>query len=128
MAKVGMQVHSLVIKFGLGFDNFVVTALINLYAKCRELVYARWAFLEVEVDKPQLQAWTALMGGCAQQGKARKAIDLFHKFHSLGLKPSEGIFSSILRVFTNTANLEVGTQLHSLIIKMGFNFLYINWQ
>ena len=124
MAKVGMQVHSLVIKFGLGFDNFVVTALINPYAKCRELVYARWAFLEVEVDKPQLLAWTAPMGGCAQQGKARKAIDLFHKFHSLGLKPSEGIFLSVLKVFPDTADVEVGTQLHSLIIKMGSIPLY----
>ena len=48
------------------------------------------------------------MGGCAQHGKAREAIDLFHKFHSLGLKPSEGIFSSILRVFTDTVDVEVG--------------------
>ena len=67
--KVGMQVLPLVIKCGLGFDNFVVTALINFYVKCGELGYACRAFLEV--DKPQLQAWIALMGGCAQQGKAR---------------------------------------------------------
>ena len=56
MAKVGMQVHSLVIKCGLEFDNFVVTTLINLYAKCGELGYACRSFLEVEVNKPQLQA------------------------------------------------------------------------
>ena len=102
MAKVGMQVHSLVIKCGLEFDNFVVTTLINLYAKCGELGYTCRAFLEVEVDKPQLQAWTTLMGGCTQQGKAREAIDLFHKFHSLGLKPSERTFSSVLGVFADT--------------------------
>ena len=41
-------------------------------------------------------------GGYAQQGKAREAMDLFHKFHSLGLKPSERTFSSVLGVFTNT--------------------------
>ena len=29
-------------------------------------------------------------------------MDLFHKFHSLGLKPSERTFSSVLGVFTNT--------------------------
>ena len=122
--RLGCKCIPLVIKCGLGFDNFVVPSLINLYAKCGELSYARQAFLEVEVDKPQLQAWTALMGGCAQQGKAREAIDLFHKFHSLGLKHSEGIFSSILKVFADTADVEVGTQLHSLIIKMGSIPLY----
>ncbi|XP_075643620.1 pentatricopeptide repeat-containing protein At2g27610-like [Castanea sativa] len=122
--KVGMQVHPLVIKCGLGFDNFVVTALINLYAKCGELDYAHQAFMEV--DKPQLQAWTALMGGCAQQGKAIEAIDLFHKFHSLGLKPSERTFSSVLGALADTVDVEVGTQLHSLIIKMGFNsFIFV---
>ena len=41
---VGMQVHPLVIKCGLGLDNFVVTALINLYAKCGELDAAHRAF------------------------------------------------------------------------------------
>ena len=56
MAKVGMQVHSLVIKCGLEFDNFAVTTLINHYAKCGELGYACQAFLEVKVNKPQLQA------------------------------------------------------------------------
>ncbi|KAM3733017.1 hypothetical protein ACB098_11G102800 [Castanea mollissima] len=122
--KVGMQVHPLVIKCGLGFDNFVVTALINLYAKCGELDYAHQAFMEV--DKPQLQAWTALMGGCAQQGKAIEAFDLFHKFHSLGLKPSERTFSSVLGALADTVDVEVGTQLHSLIIKMGFNsFIFV---
>ena len=42
------------------------------------------------------------MGGCTQQGKAREAIDLFHKFDSLGLKPSERTFSSVLGVFADT--------------------------
>ena len=122
--KVRMQVHPLVIKCGLGFDTFVVTALINLYVKCGALDYAHQAFLEV--DKPQLQAWTALMGGCAQQGKAIEAIDLFHKFHSLGLKPSERTFSSVLGALADTVDVEVGTQLHSLIIKMGFNsFIFV---
>ncbi|GMY23592.1 pentatricopeptide repeat-containing protein At2g27610-like [Fagus crenata] len=123
--KFGMQVHTLVIKCGLEFDNFVVTALINLYAKCGELAYARRAFLEV--DKPQLQAWTALMGGCAQQGKAREAIDLFHKFHSSGLKPSERTFASVLGAFADTVDVEVGKQLHSLIIKLGFiSFIFVS--
>ncbi|XP_035540856.1 pentatricopeptide repeat-containing protein At2g27610-like [Juglans regia] len=122
--KVGMQLHSLVIKCALGLDNFVMTALINLYAKCGELHSSHRAFLEV--DKPQLQAWTALMGGYAQQGKERDAIDLFHKFHSSGLKPGERTFSSVLGAFANMADVEVGKQLHSLIIKMGFiSFIFV---
>jgi pentatricopeptide repeat protein len=122
--KVGMQIHPLVIKCGLGLDIFVVTALINLYAKCGDLDYACRAFFEV--DKPLLQPWTALMGGFAQQGKGREAIDLFHKFHSLGLKPSERTFSSVLGAFADTADVKVGKQLHCLILKMGFiSFIFV---
>ncbi|KAB1225392.1 hypothetical protein CJ030_MR1G015668 [Morella rubra] len=122
--KVGMQVHSLVVKCGLGLDNFVMTALINLYGKCGELHMSHQAFLEAE--RPQLQAWTALMGGYAQQGKGKDAIDLFHKFHSLALKPNERTFSSVLGAFEDSADVEVGKQLHSLIIKMGFiTFLFV---
>lgn len=122
--KVGMQIHPLVIKCGLGLDIFVETALINLYAKCGELDSACRAFFEA--DKPQLQPWTALMGGFVQQGKGREAIDLFHKFHSLGLKPSERTFSSVLGAFADTADVEVGKQLHCLILKMGFiSFIFV---
>ncbi|KAK9283705.1 hypothetical protein L1049_011955 [Liquidambar formosana] len=92
--KVGMQVHSHVVKCGIRLDQFVLTGLINFYAKCGELDLARKAFLEVE--KPQLSAWTTLMGG-------------------------DRTFSSVLGAFADSMEIEVGKQLHSLIIKLGFH-------
>jgi hypothetical protein len=58
--------------------------------------------------------------------KEEKPFDLFHKFHSSGLKPSERTFSSVLGAFADTADVEVGKHLHCLIIKMGFiSFIFI---
>ena len=44
----------------------------------------------------------------------------------MGLKPSARTFSSVLGALADTVDVEVGTQLHSLIIKMGFNsFIFV---
>ncbi|GAV63272.1 PPR domain-containing protein/PPR_2 domain-containing protein [Cephalotus follicularis] len=122
--KVGMQVHSLVLKCGHNFDKFVISGLINFYAKCGEMVLANQAFLEV--NQPHPSAWTALVGGYVHQGKGREAIDLFLKLQYSGLKPSDRTFSSVLGAFTDAMDIEVGKQLHSLIIRMGFSsFTYV---
>lgn len=117
--EIGMQVHCLAVKSGVTMDQFVVTQLVNFYAKCRELESAHQAFLEV--DEPGLSAWTALLGGCVQLGKKREAIELFRKFLASGLRPSEKTFASTIGAFAGGAGIPVGRQMHSLIIKWGFN-------
>ncbi|KAK4836131.1 hypothetical protein QYF36_018936 [Acer negundo] len=116
--KFGMQVHSLVYKYALKSDKFMVTGLINFYAKCRELDLASRVFLEVE--RPDLSAWTTLIGGYVQRGRGAEAIDLFVKLYSSGSLPSERTLSCVLGAFADTKDIKVGKQLHSLIIKMGF--------
>ncbi|KAK1571841.1 hypothetical protein Q3G72_023926 [Acer saccharum] len=116
--KFGMQVHSLVYKYAFEFDKFMVTGLINFYAKCRELDLASRVFLEVE--RPDLSAWSTLIGGYVQGGRGAEAIDLFVKLYSSGSLPSERTLSCVLGAFADTKDIKVGKQLHSLIIKMGF--------
>ncbi|XP_044479026.1 pentatricopeptide repeat-containing protein At2g27610-like [Mangifera indica] len=123
--KVGIQVHSLVLKCCLEFDKFIVTGLINLYSKCGELEMACRVFLGLE--QPDLSAWSTLIGGYVQFGKAGEAIDLFVKLYSSGLAPSERTFSCVLGAFADTKDVEAGKQLHSLIIKTGCSsFTFVN--
>ncbi|KAL3520866.1 hypothetical protein ACH5RR_019015 [Cinchona calisaya] len=117
--ELGMQVHCLGVKCCVLADQFVVTGLVNFYAKCGQLEAARQAFLEA--DEPHLSAWTALIGGCVQQGKRRDAIELFHKMLSSGMKPSEKTFASVFGAIDDGMEIQIGEQLHSLIIKLGFD-------
>ncbi|KAK8579749.1 hypothetical protein V6N13_142924 [Hibiscus sabdariffa] len=121
--KFGMQMHCLVVKCGLEFDKFVETGLISVYAKCGDLNSACQVVLEV--NQSNLVAWNSLIGGYVQQGKRREAIDIFLKLHSSGIKPSERTFSSILGASADAENIEVGNQLHTLIIKMGYSSFLI---
>ncbi|XP_073127623.1 pentatricopeptide repeat-containing protein At3g53360, mitochondrial-like isoform X1 [Henckelia pumila] len=117
--EVGMEVQCLAIKCGVKIDHFVVTGLVNFYAKCGELELAHRALKEAE--KPGLTAaWTALIGGCVQLGRYREAIDFFQELLSTGLRPNELTFASVLGAFGKEKEIWGGMQLHSLIIKLGF--------
>ncbi|KAL4557415.1 hypothetical protein LXL04_035592 [Taraxacum kok-saghyz] len=116
--ELGMQIHSYTIKYGTLIDQFVITGLVNLYAKCGQLDMALTAFHEV--NNPHLTTWTALIGGCVQQGKGKEATNLFFKLHHYGHKPNERTFATILGAFIDTNEIKIGTQLHSLITKLGY--------
>ncbi|CAI9091319.1 OLC1v1026323C1 [Oldenlandia corymbosa var. corymbosa] len=116
---LGMGVHCLAAKSGLIVDQFVVTGLVNLYAKCGLLDVAWQAFLEA--DEPHLSAWTALMGGCLQQGKKREAFELFYKLLYLGVKPSKETYATVFGAIADEMDIQVGEQLYCTILKSGFD-------
>ncbi|KAI3783682.1 hypothetical protein L1987_42768 [Smallanthus sonchifolius] len=115
--ELGTQVHSYAVKSGTRMDQFVVTGLVNLYAKCGCLDSGQRAFSEVK--NPHLTAWTALIGGYVQRGKSKEAVNLFSKLHASGdNKPNERTFATVYGALVD-AN-QIGKQLHSLIIKFGY--------
>ncbi|KAL3838213.1 hypothetical protein ACJIZ3_022804 [Penstemon smallii] len=116
--EVGMQVQCLAVKYGIKSDQFVVTTLVNFYAKCGQLESAYRAFREVESQN--ITAWTALIGGFVQLEKNREAIDLFRDFLYAGFRPDAQTFSSVFGAFSKEKEIRGGIQLHCWIIKLGF--------
>ncbi|VFQ75695.1 unnamed protein product [Cuscuta campestris] len=117
--RLGMGIHCLIVKHGVKMDQHVISALVNFYVKCGQLGSAREAF-NTE-GAPDLHAWTALIGGCVHLGKRREAVDIFCSLLSSGLKPSERTYASVLGTFADLREFQVGKQLHSFIIKHGFD-------
>lgn len=117
--ELGMQMHTLAIKRGIYFDQFVMTGLVNFYAKCSQVQSAHQVFSEV--GEPDLSAWTALIGGYVHSGKGREAIGLFCRFLASGGKLGEKSVASIFGAFADEIEVQVGRQLQSMIIKSGFD-------
>ncbi|KAJ8637263.1 hypothetical protein MRB53_011530 [Persea americana] len=86
LLELGCQVHSLVCKAGLGDDNCVEGALINMYAKCGSMVEAESVFMKIV--SPDVVSWTAIIMGYAQHGFAENALQLFRKMEESGTKPN----------------------------------------
>ncbi|XP_059067791.1 pentatricopeptide repeat-containing protein At3g02330, mitochondrial-like [Cryptomeria japonica] len=71
----GMEFHQNIIKSGFSSDVVVVTALIDMYAKCTRLRKARELF--DKMYHPGIVSWNTMISGYAMHGYCKEALELF---------------------------------------------------
>ncbi|KAH7554467.1 hypothetical protein ACOSQ2_028415 [Xanthoceras sorbifolium] len=113
----GRQVHAHIIKNRLDDENFVGTALVNMYAKSGCLKDADVAFNIL--IKRNLVAWTTIISGYAQANQVEETLMCFSKMQHEGVKPNEFTLASCLNGCSDMATLESGRMLHSMAVKSG---------
>ena len=117
MIEFGSQLHGLIVRCGLEMDSPVANTLIAMYAKCRYLADARALF--DAVLQTDLVTWNGMIGGYVQNGFMREASDLFQEMISTGLKPDSRTFASLLPLVSESANLNLGKEIHGYIVRHG---------
>ncbi|XP_009794124.1 pentatricopeptide repeat-containing protein At4g14850-like [Nicotiana sylvestris] len=90
----GKQIHAHVLKFGFMSDVFAGNSLVNMYAKCGSIEDANCAFSEV--PRKGIVSWSAMIGGLAQHGYAKKALHLFGEMLKDGVSPNHITLVSVL--------------------------------
>lgn len=113
----GKQVHAQILKNSLDGNEFVGTALIDMYAKSRLLEDAETIF--DTLIKRDIFAWTVIIAGFAQEGQGEKAMKYFIQMQRECVKPNEFTLASSLSGCSRIATLDSGQQLHSMAIKSG---------
>ncbi|KAK9079186.1 hypothetical protein SSX86_000856 [Deinandra increscens subsp. villosa] len=88
------QVHSQVLKYGLDLDLHVVNSLIRGYSVCSSLGDARQVF--DEMPERNVNIWTTMVCGYAQNDHAGEAITLFNEMVGRRFEPSGPSLSSVL--------------------------------
>ncbi|XP_057854928.2 pentatricopeptide repeat-containing protein At2g42920, chloroplastic-like [Cryptomeria japonica] len=81
----GMKIHRKVFEDGFSSDVIVVTALIDMYAKCGNLQKAHELF--DGIPQQDVVSWTAIVVGYAQNGFVDKALEIFKHMQFSGVKP-----------------------------------------
>eukprot|EP01018_Ginkgo_biloba_P036876 Gb_04828 [translate_table: standard] len=114
----GRQVHAHIIKTEFETDVFVGSALVDMYAKCQCLDDARNVF--DHLSERDVITWSGMISVYAQQGHGEEALKLFCEMQGFGVKPNHFTFVSVLMACTNISSLNHGKQVHSYIIKRGF--------
>lgn len=71
----GKQAHQQAFIFGYGSDVFITSALVDMYAKCRQLEDARKVFDEIPCRN--VVSWTSMINGYVQNDYPREALLLF---------------------------------------------------
>jgi len=144
-----MEIYEKIIASGYQYDVVVVNALIDMYAKCGNMLKARELFdkmhqrdafswttmiagyaynglldeaLQLFKKMPQqnVVSWNAMIAGLTQNGHTEEALELLQQMQWVGIRPDSKTLVSILPACADLAALQRGMEIHSLIIRSGF--------
>ncbi|GAB2271662.1 hypothetical protein Dimus_006492 [Dionaea muscipula] len=117
----GRQVHGCTVKYGLVENVFVESALIDMYAKCRDLDSAV-TVLENAQQADNAASWNSMIVGCAREGFHEKTLTLFKEMLTRKIRIDHHTYPSVMNccasyIYIGSGNAE---SLHCLVIKTGF--------
>ncbi|TKY56364.1 Pentatricopeptide repeat-containing protein [Spatholobus suberectus] len=113
-------VHGHVMKTGTHEDVFVMSFLVNVYAKCGNMEDAHRVFNSM--PRRNVVAWTTLMVGYVQNSQPEHAIHVFQEMLHAGSYPSVYTLSVALNACISLQSLKLGDQFHAYIIKYFVDF------
>ncbi|KAG2583530.1 hypothetical protein PVAP13_6KG262200 [Panicum virgatum] len=118
----GRGIHSLVMKIGLEGVTHVCNALISMYTRFTENCMMEDAFkcFNSLVLKDAV-SWNSMLTGYSQHGLSADALRFFRCMQSENIRTDEFAFSAALRSCSDLAVLQLGRQIHSLVIQSGFS-------
>lgn len=108
------------------FDNMPIrnviseTSLLSGYAKSAIVESARFMFFKM--NEKNVVSWNALISGYTQNGENEEALQLFLQLKRESYLPTHYTFGNILNACANLADIYLGRQVHTHVIKHGFRF------
>jgi len=75
--------------------------------------------LFVEMPERNVRSWTSMIGGYAQCGKPKEAVDLFLEMEEAGLLPNEVTVVAVLVACADMGNLDLGRRIHDFSNRIG---------
>ncbi|XP_047332978.1 pentatricopeptide repeat-containing protein At2g03880, mitochondrial-like [Impatiens glandulifera] len=122
--RQGKAIHGVIIKNSIQPDMYLWISLINFYAKCRRLNFARQV-LDIMPDR-DVVSWTVLIAGFVTEGLYVGGISLFCQMRKEGITPNEFTLATVVKACSICLDLDFGTQIHSEIVKTGvFSDVYV---
>lgn len=99
-------IHGIAIRSCLDSDVYVMTALIDMYAKCGAIDTARKLF--DAMDERHVITWNAMIDGYGTHGHGRAALELFSEMERRMVKPNDITFLCIISACGHSGLVEEG--------------------
>ncbi|XP_072950403.1 pentatricopeptide repeat-containing protein At5g04780, mitochondrial-like isoform X1 [Typha angustifolia] len=112
------QLHAIALKSVMDSNVFVGTALLDVYAKCGMINDACRIFDKMS-DKSSV-SWSSMVAGYVQNDLHEEALRLFRRAQKVGTELTPFTLSTCLSACASLAATIEGTQLHTIIVKTGF--------
>ncbi|XP_027351731.1 pentatricopeptide repeat-containing protein At5g50390, chloroplastic [Abrus precatorius] len=118
LIQVGRQIHSCALKRGVGDDNFVSCALIDMYSKCGSIEDAHCVF--DQMPEKTTVGWNSIIAGYALHGYSEEALSMYYEMRDSGAKLDHFTISIVIRICARLASLEHAKQAHAALVRHGF--------
>lgn len=115
----GEQIHAYAIKTQFDTNLFVVTGLVDMYAKCRRILEAEFLFGAISHGKNHV-TWTTMIIGYSQNGDEIRAIEFFRDMRGEGIEANQYTYPSVLTACAAASAHGFGIQVHGCIVRDGF--------
>lgn len=114
----GKEIHGDLISSGFASNLFAMTAVVNLYAKCRQVDEAYKMF--DRMPERDLVSWNTIVAGYAQNGLAKIAMELVIRMQEEGQKPDPITLITLLPAVADFGSLIIGKSIHAYVVRAGF--------
>ncbi|TYI15714.1 hypothetical protein ES332_A08G205100v1 [Gossypium tomentosum] len=111
--RFGSWIESYINKHGIQMDDHMATALVDLHSKCGNVDKAYKLFNGLR--KRDVVAYSAMIAGCAINGKAIDAIKLFQEMVEAQIQPNLATFSGLLTAYNHAGLVEEGYRCFNLM-------------
>ncbi|XP_058079370.1 pentatricopeptide repeat-containing protein At2g01510, mitochondrial-like [Magnolia sinica] len=103
---LGKSCHGFIVRNSLELDEFVVTALMDVYAKSGDLIVARRLF-NIMRNK-SVVAWSSMIAGYGTHGCGDEALALFEKMQANNIKPNYITYIGVLSACAHGGFIDKG--------------------
>ncbi|KAG8366414.1 hypothetical protein BUALT_Bualt17G0077200 [Buddleja alternifolia] len=114
----GRRLHGYIVHMG-GADSFILTGLVDMYAKCGEVDTARKVFERIW-DR-NVVCWTSMIVGYVQNNCATEGLLLFNRMRDCLVEGNTYTLGSIVTACAKLGALHQGKWVHGNVIKNGIN-------
>ncbi|XP_077252132.1 tetratricopeptide repeat (TPR)-like superfamily protein [Tasmannia lanceolata] len=102
----GREIHNYIVENELESNEIVMSALLDMYAKCGAVDDARRVFDRLPVR--DFVSWTSMITAYGSHGQAFEALDLFHKMKQSGAKPDHVTFLAVISACSHAGLVDEG--------------------
>ncbi|KAJ6762961.1 hypothetical protein OIU79_023664 [Salix purpurea] len=115
VAQVGKEIHGFSVKNGFVSDVFVVNALMQTYTECNSIVSARLLF--DKTSERDVVSWSTMIRAYSRNKLFNEGLKLIENMHFSNVKPSEVAMISMVNLFSDIENVEMGKAMHGYVIR-----------
>ncbi|KAL6859393.1 hypothetical protein ACP4OV_017652 [Aristida adscensionis] len=121
----GMGLHCYAIKVGSVHNVLSGNSLVDMYAKCGEIVAARRIFNEI--PEKDIFSWNSMVAGYTQAGYCGKAYDLFCKMESHGVRRNAITWNIMISGYIRNGDDERAFELFQMMESYGVKRDTASW-